>query len=97
MRSIRIKFMRWRIRNLTGLFDKRIDPPSLYVVTRGDGLHWAGPYRFQGYTFTNNDRMIYKFNNKQSALATATGCGLCEKGHIATGGSIQITKLFTKR
>jgi hypothetical protein len=92
MNSVRIRFMRWRIRDLHRLFESVQTKPTLYVVERDDGLFWAGPYRFQGYTFTNHDKMVYKFNNRQSALATAQGSGLDEPGHIATKGRIKISK-----
>lgn len=93
MSSVRIRLMRWRIRDLHRLFESVQAKPTLYVVERDDGLYWAGPHRFQGYTFTNHDKMVYKFNNQQSALAAARGSGLDEPGHIATKGKIKISKV----
>jgi hypothetical protein len=50
-----------------------------YRVRRSDGMYWAGPYRFQGVTFTNIENMIYVFTSEESAEATMTGCDLKSK------------------
>lgn len=48
---------------------------ALYVVTR-NGKAWAGPYKWQGYTFTRSQRYWYRFASPDNAEATAHGCGL---------------------
>jgi hypothetical protein len=73
-----MRFVRWKRLNLTGIFDKTKPKSNLYAVQRKDGLFWAGPYRFQGATFTNYEPMIYYFNNNANALATVKGCGLID-------------------
>ena len=85
--------MRWRMRELHRIFESVRPKPTLYVVERGDGLYWAGPHKFQGATFTDYEKMIYKFTSEQSALAAARGSGLDEPGHIATKGKIKISKV----
>jgi hypothetical protein len=47
-----------------------------YRVRRSDGMYWAGPYRFQGVTFTNIDDMIYLFSSEESAEAAVKGSEL---------------------
>ena len=91
MNLIRIRFVRWKRLNLTGIFDKTKPKPTLYVVESNDGLCWAGPHKFQGVTFTDYGPMIYRFTSEQSALAAVQGCGLDEPGHISIKGKIKIS------
>ena len=78
MKLIRLRFMKWKRLNLTGIFDITKPKSKRYAVQRKDGLFWAGPHRFQGVTFTDYEPMIYYFNNNENALATIDGCGLLD-------------------
>lgn len=49
---------------------------QIYRVKRSDGMYWAGPYKYQGVTFTNVEGLIYEFNSKESAEAAVRGCDL---------------------
>jgi hypothetical protein len=47
-----------------------------YVVRRDhDGRTWAGPYRWQGITFTEAERFWYQFTTIESANAAIIGSG----------------------
>ncbi len=49
---------------------------SRWVLVRDrDGKTWAGPYRWQGQTFTTSERFWYLFNNIESANAAIIGSG----------------------
>ncbi len=51
-------------------------PTTRFVVRRdGDGRTWAGPYRWQGITFTEAERFWYQFTTVESAHAAITGNG----------------------
>ncbi len=41
-----------------------------YAVRRSDGKYWAGPYRWQGRTFTADRRFVHLWGTEVSA-ATA--------------------------
>lgn len=43
------------------------------LVRESDGRIWAGPYRWQGHTFTKADRYWYQFTNIESAHAAING------------------------
>jgi hypothetical protein len=45
------------------------------MVRDRDGRVWAGPYRWQGITFTEAERFWYLFNNIDSAIAAIDGHG----------------------
>jgi hypothetical protein len=45
------------------------------LVRERDGKTWAGPYRWQGQTFTESERFWYLFNNIDSAIAAIDGHG----------------------
>ena len=76
--------MRWkyhgrRIRSRArGLLERQAKPSRhLWVLVREyDGRVWAGPYRWQGQTFTEAERFWYWFANIESANAAIVGCGL---------------------
>lgn len=47
-----------------------------WVVRRNnDGRTWAGPYRWNGNTFTSADRFWFMFASKSSAVAAVDGNG----------------------
>ena len=49
---------------------------SRWVLIRDrDGRVWAGPYRWQGQTFTEAERFWYWFANVESANAAIIGSG----------------------
>ena len=45
------------------------------LVRDRDGKAWAGPYRWQGQTFTEAERFWYWFANVESANAAIIGSG----------------------
>lgn len=92
MRWVRRKWMRMRRVSLSELLAKPVSP-SRFVIQRGDGMLWAGPYRWQGITFTNVPEHIYYFANAQSAHAAIVGCGLDQSGHITSKGSVEVVKV----
>lgn len=55
-----------------------------YRVRRSDGMYWAGPYKYQGVTFTNVDSLIYVFGSKESAQAAVRGCDLERRTRLHT-------------
>jgi hypothetical protein len=63
--------MKWKI------LERRIKPSKhRWVLTRDrDGRVWAGPYRWQGETFTESERFWYQFANIESANAAISGSG----------------------
>jgi hypothetical protein len=63
-----------RVRSLT---ERQARPSaSRWVLVRDrDGKTWAGPYRWQGQTFTTSERFWYLFNNVESANAAIIGSG----------------------
>jgi hypothetical protein len=92
MRWVRNKYRRMRLISLQELFAKPVSP-SRFVIKRDDGMLWAGPYRWQGVTFTNVPEYIYYFANAQSAHAAIVGCGLDQSGHITSKGSVEVVKV----
>lgn len=68
--------MRWGV--LWRRVSSRHVQPSAcrWVLVRDrDGKTWAGPYRWQGQTFTTSERFWYLFNNVESANAAIIGSG----------------------
>ena len=49
-----------------------------YAAIRSDGKYWAGPYRWQGRTFTAHRPLVYRFGTKR-------GCQACIDSHGLTG------------
>ena len=92
MRWVRRKYQKMRLFSFSELFAKPV-VPSRYVVERDDGMVWAGPYRFQGVSFTNVPHYIYYFANAQSAHAAIVGCELDKSGHITSKGSVKVVKV----
>jgi hypothetical protein len=45
------------------------------LVRDRDGKTWAGPYRWNGQTFTASERFWYLFANIESANAAIIGSG----------------------
>ena len=43
------------------------------LIRNRDGRVWAGPYRWQGQTFTEAERFWYLFANVESARAAVAG------------------------
>jgi hypothetical protein len=56
---------------------RRVRPSAnRWVLVRDrDGRVWAGPYRWQGQTFTEAERFWYLFANVESARAAVAGNG----------------------
>lgn len=75
--------MRWkyhgrRITSRVRLLTERQARPggSRWVLIRErDQRVWAGPYRWQGITFTEAERFWYQFTNVESANAAIIGNG----------------------
>jgi hypothetical protein len=66
--------MRWRLhgRNIKrkvlsyrGAFAK--PSTEVWVVRRSDGLIYAGPYRYQGQTFTRVEAIHYRYGSQSAA------------------------------
>ena len=56
---------------------QRHQPATRFVVRRNiDGRIWAGPYRWNGTTFTKSDRLWYLYSNKDGAMEAVNGSGL---------------------
>ena len=49
---------------------------EVWIVERSDGSVWAGPYKWNGTTFTKVPHYFYYFGTKESAEAAVTGCDL---------------------
>jgi len=60
-----------------GLLERQSRPLlDRWVLVRDrDGRVWAGPYRWQGVTFTEAERFWYQFTNVESAHAAIAGHG----------------------
>ena len=76
--------MRWRrlaratVKRVKIVVSERQAKPShgRWVLIRDrDGRAWAGPYRWQGITFTEAERFWYLFTNLDSAMAAIAGHG----------------------
>ena len=75
--------MRWkyhgrRIKSRAKGLLERQAKPSLdrwVLVRERDGRVWAGPYRWQGITFTEAERFWYQFTNVESAQAASISYG----------------------
>ena len=63
--------MRWK------MLERTFRPSSKrWVLIRDrDGMTWAGPYRWQGNTFTKSEKFWYKFTNLESAQSAIAGSG----------------------
>ena len=49
---------------------RRTPPPrrTVYAVRRdSDGRYWAGPYKYQGRTFTTTPNLIYVWGSRKAA------------------------------
>ena len=53
--------------------DTRPSSKRWVIVRDRDGFTWAGPYRWQGETFTKAHRYWYQFANVESAHAAIKG------------------------
>ena len=49
---------------------------SVWVVRRHDGTYWAGPYRWQGRTFTRREDFYYKWGTRQAAESAVLWSGI---------------------
>lgn len=75
--------MRWkyhgkRIKSRArGLLERQAKPSfdRWVLIRERDGRVWAGPYRWQGITFTESQRFWYWFTNVESAQAAIVGNG----------------------
>ncbi len=52
---------------------RKLSDQRWVLVRDRDGRTWAGPYRWQGQTFTEAERFWYLFANVESARAAVTG------------------------
>jgi hypothetical protein len=92
MRWLKRKYTKLRLVSLSELLAKPVSP-SRFVIEREDGMLWAGPYRFQGASFTNVPHYIYYFANAESAHAAIVGCELDKSGHITSKGAVKVIKV----
>ena len=92
VRWFRRKYRDMRRVTLSELLARPVSP-ARFVVQRDDGMVWAGPYRWQGITFTNVPEHIYYFANAQSAHAAIVGCGLDDPCHITGKGAVEVVKV----
>lgn len=75
--------MRWRYHGrriasrARGLVERQAKPSAhrWVIIRHRDGKVWAGPYRWQGITFTEAERFWYLFANIESANACIIGSG----------------------
>ena len=49
---------------------------EVWIVQRSDGSVWAGPYKWNGTTFTKSPHYQYYFGSRESAEAAVRGCDL---------------------
>ena len=63
-----------RMRSLTER-QARPDGSRWVLIRERDRRVWAGPYRWQGITFTEAERFWYLFTNVESANAAIIGNG----------------------
>ena len=54
---------------------RKLSDERWVVIRDNDGRTWAGPYRWQGQTFTEAERFWYLFANVESARAAVIGNG----------------------
>ena len=47
-----------------------------WVVALTNGRVWAGPYKWNGTTFTASERYYYRFGSESAARAAVEGCEL---------------------
>ena len=92
VRWVRRKWHNIRQVSLSELLARPVSS-ARFVVQRDDGMIWAGPYRWQGVTFTNVPEYVYYFANAQSAHAAIVGCGLDDPGHITGKGAVEVAKV----
>ena len=52
---------------------RKLSDQRWVLVRNSDGRTWAGPYRWQGSTFTEAERFWYLFANVESARAAVAG------------------------
>ena len=80
----RLTVVRWKrlakrtIRRVTVISwerHRKLSDERWVLIRDSDGRIWAGPYRWQGQTFTEAERFWYLFANVESARAAAIGNG----------------------
>lgn len=49
---------------------------GVWVVRRSDGAYWAGPYRWQGKTFTRREDFYYKWGTREAAESAVLWSGI---------------------
>lgn len=64
-----------RVRLVVGERHRKPSNERWVIRRNNDGRTWAGPYRWNGNTFTSADRFWFMFANKSSALAAVEGHG----------------------
>lgn len=55
---------------------KRLSEARFVVRRTTDGRTWAGPYRWNGTTFTVTQRLWYLYLTSEAAVAAVDGCNL---------------------
>ena len=65
-----------RIRLVVGERHRKPSNERWVVRRNTDGRTWAGPYRWNGNTFTQANRFWFMFASKSSAVAAVNGSGL---------------------
>lgn len=51
-------------------------PRQRWAVRRDDGKYWAGPYKWQGRTFSNNPALRYLYGTRAAAESAILWSGL---------------------
>jgi hypothetical protein len=73
---VRIAARAYRRAKITVSERHRKPSSERWVVRRNnDGRTWAGPYRWNGNTFTSAERFWFMFASKSSAVAAVEGNG----------------------
>jgi hypothetical protein len=66
------------LRHAAHYLRRRLGMGATYVAMRSDGKYWAGPYRWQGRTFTVHRRYIFRWGTKRSCNAAIYGSGFSD-------------------
>jgi hypothetical protein len=88
VRRTRAKFRAFSVRDLMA----KPVVKQQWVVSLPNGRVWAGPYKWNGTTFTASERYYYRFGSESAARAAVEGCEL-EKNIRFYGCRIEIRKI----
>lgn len=80
-----------RVFSIKDLFAKPI-VRERWIVERSDGTAWAGPYKWNGTTFTKSPHFHYHFGSEAAARAAIIGCDL-EHTIRFYGGKLTVTRI----